>query len=84
MDVHFPCGFGDKVYYITGIYGTLIGEAIVEELRTSKYNTSFGVYDKSYFFVLESEEVYFTKEEAKKALEAKRLSKNEENNNYGI
>ena len=69
MDVHFPCGFGDKVYYITGIHNTLIGEAVVEELRISKDRTSFGVYDKSNFCVLESNEVYFTREEAEKAIE---------------
>lgn len=69
MDIHLPCSFGDTVYYITGIHGTLIGEAIVEDFRVSRDHISFGVYDRSYFFVLESEEVYFTKEEAKKALE---------------
>ena len=69
MDVHFPCSLGDKVYYITGVNGTLIGEAIVEELRISKDRTLFGVYDRSYYFVLESDEIYFTREEAEKALE---------------
>ena len=69
MDVHFPCSFGDKVYYITGIHGTLIWEAIVEYILISKDRTQFGVYDRSYHFVLESDEVYFTKEEAEKALE---------------
>lgn len=68
MDVHFPCSFGDTVYYITGIHGTLIREAIVEDFRISRYHTSFGVYDKSSYFVLESDEVYFTKEEAKMAI----------------
>lgn len=69
MDVHFPCSFGDTVYYTTGIHGTSIGEAIVEDFRISRYHTSFGVYDKSNYFVLESDEVYFTREEAKRALE---------------
>lgn len=69
MDVHFPCSFGDKVYYITGVHGTLIGEAIVEEIRISKDRTRFYVYDRSYYFVLESDEIYFTREEAEKALE---------------
>lgn len=69
MDVHFPCSFGDTVYYITGIHGTLIGEAIVEDFRISRYHTSFGVYDKSNYFVLESNEIYFTREGAKKAIE---------------
>ena len=69
MDVRFPCSFGDKVYYITGVHGTLIGEAIVEEIRISKDRTRFYVYDRSYYFVLESDEIYFTREEAEKSLE---------------
>lgn len=67
-DVHFPCSLGDTVYYITGIHGKLVGEAIVEEFRISRGHTSFGVYDKSYFFILESDEIYFTREEAEKAI----------------
>ncbi len=69
MDVHFPCSLGDKIYYLTGIHGTLVGEAIIEELRISKYHVSFCVYDKSYSFILEPDEVYLTREEAEKAAE---------------
>ena len=69
MDIHLPCSFGDTVYYITGINGTLIGEAIVEDFQISRYHTSFGVCDKSNYFVLESDEIYFEREEAKKAIE---------------
>ena len=69
MDIHLPCSFGDTVYYITGIHGTLIGEAIVEDFRVSRNHISFGVYDRSNYFVLESDEIYFAREEAKKAIE---------------
>ena len=68
MDVHFPCSPGDTVYYITGIHGKLIGEAIVEELRISRDHTSSGVYSKSTFFVLGPDKVYLTKEDAKEAI----------------
>lgn len=68
VDVHFPCSLGDTVYYITGIHGKLIGEAIVEELRISRDHISFGVYSKSNFFVLGPDEVYFTREAVEKAI----------------
>lgn len=68
VDVHFPCSLGDTVYYITGIHGKLIGEAIVEELRISRDHIAFGVYSKSNFFVLDPDEVYFTREAAKEAI----------------
>ena len=71
VDVHFPCSLGDTVYYITGIHGNLIGEAIVEELRISRDHTSFGVYSKSNFFVLDPDEVYFTREAAEKAIKGR-------------
>ena len=83
MDVHFPCSFGDKVYYITGVHGTLIGEAIVEDIRISKDRTRFGVYDRSYYFVLESDEVYFTKEEAERHLKKRASKENLEVDNGG-
>lgn len=70
MDVHLPCSFGDKVYYISGIHNTLVEEAIVKEFYVSQYSVSYGVYDekKKYFFVLEPDEVYFTREEAEEAI----------------
>lgn len=68
VDVHFPCSLGDTVYYITGIHGKLIGEAIVEELRISRDHIAFGVYSKSSFFVLDPDEVYFTREAVEKAI----------------
>lgn len=71
VDVHFPCSLGDTVYYITGIHGKLIGEAIVEELRIQRDHTSFGVYSKSNFFVLDPDEVYFTREAAEKAIKGR-------------
>ena len=70
MDVHLPCSFGDKVYYISGIHNTLVEEAIVKEFYISQYSVSYGVYDekKKYFFVLEPDEIYFTREEAEKVV----------------
>lgn len=70
MDIHLACCFGEKVYYISGIHNTLIEEAIVKEFYISQYSVSYGVYDekKKYFFVLEPDEVYFTREEAEEAI----------------
>lgn len=70
MDIHLPCRFGDKVYYISGIHNTLVEEAIVKEFYISQYSVSYGVYDekKKYFFVLEPDEIYFTREKAEKVV----------------
>ena len=70
MDIHLACCFGEKVYYISEIDNTLIEEAIVKEFYISQYSVSYGVYDekKNYFFILEPDEVYFTREEAEEAI----------------
>lgn len=48
----------------------VVHEAIVKEFYVSQYSVSYGVYDekKKYFFVLEPDEVYFTREEAEEAI----------------
>lgn len=70
MDIHLACCFGEKVYYISETDNTLIEEAIVKEFYVSQYSVSYGVYDekKNYFFILEPDEVYFTREEAEEAI----------------
>lgn len=68
MDIHLPCSFGDKVYYISEI--DKIKEAIIRGVRIYQYCTLYDVYNKEedYYFVMESDEVYFTREEAKEAI----------------
>ena len=66
MDVHFPCSFGDTVYYISEVDNTTIKEVVVRGFRFYQYCTLYDVYDKeeNRYFVLESDEIYFTREEA--------------------
>lgn len=68
MDVHLPCSFGDKVYYISGI--DKIEEATIRGFRIYQYCTLYDVYNKEEdnYIVLESDEVYFTREEAEEAI----------------
>lgn len=68
MDIRLPCGFGDKVYYISEI--DKIKEAIIRWVRIYQYCTLYDVYDKeeNRYFVLESDEIYFTREEAEEAI----------------
>lgn len=69
MDIHLPYSFGDKVYYISGI--DKIKEAIIRGFRIYQYCILYDVYNKEEngYFVLESDEIYFAREEAKKAIE---------------
>ncbi len=69
MDVHLPCSFGDKVYYISGI--DKVKEAAIRGIRIYQNCILYDVYNKEEddYIVFESGDVYFTKEEAKKALE---------------
>lgn len=68
MDIHLPCSFGDKVYYISGI--DEIKEATIRGFRIYQYCTLYDVYNKEEdtYIVLESDEVYFTREEAEEAI----------------
>ena len=69
MDVHLACYFGDKVYYISGV--DKIKEATIRGFRIYQYCILYDVYNKEEddYFVMESDEVYFTREEAEEALE---------------
>ncbi len=71
MDVHFACCFGETVYYISEVDNITIKEAVIRGFRFYQYYTLYDVYDKeeNRYFVLESDEIYFTREEAEKALE---------------
>lgn len=68
MDIHLPCSFGDTVYYISGI--DKIEEATIRGFRIYQYCTLYDVYNKEEdtYIVLESDEVYFTREEAEEAI----------------
>lgn len=68
MDVHFPCSFGDTVYYISGI--DKIEEATIRGFRIYKNCTLYDVYDKEEndYIVFRSDEIYFTREEAEEAI----------------
>ena len=70
MDVHLDCYFGDEVYYIFGV--DKIKKAIIRGFRIYQYYVLYDMYNKEEddYFVLESDNVYFTREEAKEALEA--------------
>lgn len=70
MDVHFACCFGETVYYISEVDNITIKEAVVRGFRFYQYCTLYDVYDKeeNRYFVLESDEIYFTREEAEKAI----------------
>ena len=63
-----PCKVGQTVYYITGIHGRIVKEATVEEIYFSESDFSFLVSTKYSSFVLQRHEVYFSREEADKAL----------------
>ena len=68
MDIHLPCSFGDKVYYISGI--DKIKEAIIRGFRIYHDCILYDVYNKEEndYFVMESRKIYFTIEEAKDAI----------------
>lgn len=68
MDIHLPCSIGDKVYYISEV--DKIKEATIRGFRIYQNCTLYGVYNKEedVYFVLESDNIYFTKEAAKEAI----------------
>ena len=68
--VELPCKVGDTVYYITGIYNTLVGSAKIEEIYYNGDEFAYRVYsDNGIYFDAQAKEIYFTREEAEKALE---------------
>ena len=66
-----PCKVGDKVYYITGIHGKLVGEAKVEELYYNGDGFAYRVSSDYLYFDMQAEEIFFTKEEAEYAIKLK-------------
>lgn len=68
MDIHLPCSFGDKVYYISGI--DKIKEAIIRGFCIYHDCILYEVYNKEEndYIIFESNKVYFTKEKAEKAI----------------
>lgn len=68
MDIHLPCSFGDKVYYISGI--DKIKEVIIRGFCIYRDCILYEVYNKEEndYFVMESRKIYFTIEEAKDAI----------------
>ena len=67
-----PCKVGDTGYYIGGIHGKLIKEAKVEEIYYGDGGFAFRMCSGYSYFDLQENEVFFTIEEAEKALEARR------------
>jgi len=69
-DVHLPCSFGDKVYYISEIDDITIKEATIRGFRIYQYHTLYDLYDaeEDRYFVIESDEAYFSREDAEEAI----------------
>ena len=63
-----PCKVGQTGYYISGIHGTLIKEAKVEEIYYGEGGFAFHMCARYTDFDLLENEVYFTREEAERAL----------------
>lgn len=72
MDIHLPCGFGDKVYYISGI--DKIKEITIRGFCIYRDCILYELYNKEEndYFIMESRKVYFTREEAKEAIKGEK------------
>lgn len=68
MDIHLPYSIGYKVYYISP--ADKIKEVIIRVIRIYQDCILYDVYNKEedVYFVLESDNIYFTKEAAKEAI----------------
>lgn len=68
MDIHLPYSFGDKVYYISGI--DKVKEAIIRGFRIYHDCILYDVYNKEEngYFIMESDKIFFTREEAKESI----------------
>lgn len=68
MDIHLPYSIGDKVYYASP--ADKIKEVIIRGIRIYQNCTLYDVYNKEEddYFVLESDNIYLTKEAAKEAI----------------
>ena len=67
--VVMPCKPGDTVYYIGGLYNTLIKPVTVEEVYVGDGVFSIGVSSGFTIFTLQESEWYKTEKEAESALE---------------
>lgn len=68
MTIHLPYSIGDKVYYASPAGKTI--EVIIRVIRIYQDCILYDVYNKEedVYFVLESDNIYFTKEAAKEAI----------------
>ena len=66
--VMLPCKVGDTVYFITGIYNTLIKPAKVEEIYVGDGVFTLGVSTDFTTFTLQESEYYLSYEAAEAAL----------------
>lgn len=68
MTIHLPYSIGDKVYYASP--ADKIMEVIIRVIRIYQDCILYDVYNKEEddHFVLESDNIYFTKEAAKEAI----------------
>lgn len=69
--VVLPCGIGDTVYFITGIHGSLVKPAKVEEIYIGAGSIALGVSTDFTTFTLQESEWYLTRTEAEAALKAR-------------
>lgn len=64
-----PVKIGDTVFYKTGTYGTVVGEAKIEEIYYNGDSFAFRVCSKNgVYFDVQMEEVWLTRAEAEAAL----------------
>ena len=67
-----PCKIGDTVYFITGIHSILVNDAKVEEIYIGDGGFAYHVNCDYLYFTLQQSEVYFSKEEAERALKGEK------------
>lgn len=72
MDIHLPCNFGDKVYYVSRI--DKIKEAMIRGLCIYRDCILYELYNKEEndYLIMESRKVYFIREEAKEAIKGEK------------
>ena len=69
--VVLPCKLGDAIYFITGIYNSLVKPAKVEEIYIGDGSIALGVSTDFTTFTLQESEWYLTRAEAVAALKAR-------------
>lgn len=70
--VVLPCKVGDTVYFITGIHGSLVKPAKVEEIYIGDGSTALGVSTDFTTFTLQESEWFLTRTEAEAALKTRK------------